>query len=199
MASAKKGPKGEILMKLLECKLDNIIFRAGFASTRAQAKQLVGHSHLTVNGKQHNIASMLVKAGDKISVVPKERSVKMVAANIDQNNYRDVAGWMKVDKQNKTIEIVRIPEFSEIPLYGDPQMIVELYSKTEGLSSGHPHHLTGTGLLSFIPGHTEKSEPCVRLPAVNRRLLPAPTSSRFTILNIPISCPVRTHCSNSPL
>ena len=128
-ASTKKGPTGELLLQLLETKLYNVVFRAGFASTRAQARQFVGHGHLTVNGKKVDIPSFQLNIGDKISVRSKKVSQEMATRYIDENNWRDVLSWVSVDRPSMTFELNKLPERSEIPCEADEQLVVELYSK----------------------------------------------------------------------
>ena len=128
-ASVRKGPTGVILLQFLELRLDNVVYRAGYATTRAQSKQLVSHSHVLVNGKKVNIPSYIVKPGDVIEFRNKEATKKMTEAYASENNWRDVPGWMKSDKNALKCEIIRIPERTEIPNIADEQLVVELFSK----------------------------------------------------------------------
>lgn len=128
-ADKKRGPTGHLLLQLLETKLYNVVFRAGFATTRAQARQLVGHGHLLVNGKKVDIPSFAVKVGDKISIRDKKCSRDLVTRYIEENNWRDVLPWVVVDKGAMTAEISKLPERNEIPCEADEQLVVELYSK----------------------------------------------------------------------
>ena len=128
-ASQQKGVTGDNLMRLLETRLDNVVFRAGFGSSRMQARQLVNHGHILVNGRRVDIPSFQVKIGDQVSVRDRERSKLLVARNIaDSPGYHQV-GWISVDKDAQTFSIQHLPEREEIRSEVNEQLIIELYSK----------------------------------------------------------------------
>ena len=127
-ASAKGGVTGENLLQALESRLDNTIFRLGFTKTRRQARQLVSHKHVTVNGHTVNIPSYAVKPGDVIALRPKSRDLEVVStslANAPRNKYKCV----EVDAKMRTGKFLYEPTMEEIPENINVQLIVELYSK----------------------------------------------------------------------
>ena len=127
-ADNMRGITGENLLQLLERRLDNTVFRLGFAASRSQARQLVSHRHLTVNGKQVNIPSYALKPGDVIAV--KQGSKKMdVFHNALRIRKTNPYEWLEVEKANLSGTFVKIPERAEIPVNINEQLIVELYSK----------------------------------------------------------------------
>ncbi|MFZ1288968.1 MAG: 30S ribosomal protein S4 [Melioribacteraceae bacterium] len=127
-AERMRGITGENLLQLLERRLDNTVFRLGFATSRAQARQLVLHRHFNVNGELVNIPSYLLKVGDVISV--KEQSKKMdVFHNALRIRKSNPYEWIEVEKANLSGKLLKLPERSEIPINVNEQLIVELYSK----------------------------------------------------------------------
>ena len=128
-ADKKKGATGFNLLVILESRLDNVVFRSGWSATRAQARQLVNHGHITLNQKKANIPSMLVGAGDKIDMKIKQVSRTLINGNIEENGWRDVPGWINSNHETSTIEIIRTPDREEIPNFLNEQLVVELYSK----------------------------------------------------------------------
>ncbi len=128
-ASKQKGVTGENLLFLLERRLDNVVFRAGFAATRMQARQIVNHGHMLVNGKKVNIPSYKIKVGDVISVSGREKSKKMIAANIEDNPAAQHPEWLAVEKDQQTFTVNRMPVRDDISRDINEQLIVELYSK----------------------------------------------------------------------
>ncbi|PID76921.1 MAG: 30S ribosomal protein S4 [Deltaproteobacteria bacterium] len=128
-ASRQKGVTGENLLVLLERRLDNVVFRAGFAATRMQARQIVNHGHMLVNGKKVNIPSYKIKPGDIITVSGREKSKKMIAANIEDNPAAQSPEWLAVDKNQQTFSVSRMPVRDDISKDLNEQLIVELYSK----------------------------------------------------------------------
>jgi len=127
-ADKMRGITGENLLQLLERRLDNTVYRLGFATSRAQARQLVLHRHLTVNGKLVNIPSYLLKPGDVIEVKQKSKKMDVFhnALRIRKSNPYE---WIEVEKANLSGTFVSIPERSQIPVNVNEQLIVELYSK----------------------------------------------------------------------
>ena len=129
MAERKSGMAGENLLRILESRLDNIVYRLGFASSRAQARQLVLHGHYTVNGKKVNIPSYLVKEGDVVAVSEKAKATDFMKALVENNSSRPVPQWLDLDRNNYEAKIVRLPGREEIDLEVEEHLIVELYSK----------------------------------------------------------------------
>jgi small subunit ribosomal protein S4 len=127
-ASAKQGVTGENLLQMLEARLDNTVFRLGFASTRRQARQMVTHRHIAVNGELVNIPSYTLRPGDVVSVRPKSRSLEMVndsLADAGRKRYK----WLEVDRKLMSCKLLMLPAIDEIPENINVQLIVELYSK----------------------------------------------------------------------
>ena len=128
-ADRMKGMTGENLMTLLESRLDNVVFRMGFARTRREARQIVDHKHVMVNGKQVNIPSYLVKAGDTIEIKEKCKSSQRYKDVLEATGGRLVPGWLDVDQENLKGEVKALPTREEIDVPVDEMLIVELYSK----------------------------------------------------------------------
>jgi len=126
-AERRKGITGENLLQILETRLDNVVFRMGFASSRAQARQLVRHGHFRVNGKKVNIPSYLVKVGDVISVKETSKDIAVIRENADAN--RTVPKWIEVDRDNLEGKIVALPSREDIDIPVQEHLIVELYSR----------------------------------------------------------------------
>ena len=129
LASKMSGKTGENLLKVLESRLDNVVYRAGFAMSRPEARQLVSHGHFTVNGKAVNIPSYQVKAGDVVAIVEKSMSSDKIKGVLEANASRPALNWLSVDKNKAQATVVNLPERSEIDLQVEEQLIVELYSK----------------------------------------------------------------------
>lgn len=128
-ASRKKGVTGSMLLQMLETRLDNIIFRLGFAVGRRTARQIVRHGHISVNNRKVNIPSYLVKGGDIIGVKETGNSRKSISSTLEITGSRPVPEWLSLDKTQLTANVLRIPERKEISVPIDEHMIVELYSK----------------------------------------------------------------------
>jgi len=129
MASRKKGITGELLLQILESRLDNVVYRLGFATTRAEARQLVRHGHFEVNGKRVNIPSYLVKVNDTISVKEKSKKLERFKEILDVTGAKIVPNWLEVDQENLTGKVVALPSREDIDLQVQEHLIVELYSK----------------------------------------------------------------------
>ncbi|MDD6035643.1 MAG: 30S ribosomal protein S4 [Lachnospiraceae bacterium] len=125
----KYGTTGENMLILLELRLDNVIFRLGFARTRREARQIVDHKHVLVNGKCVNIPSYIVKAGDVISISEKAKSTQRYKDVLEVTGGRTVAGWLEADQENLTGTVKEIPNREQIDVPVDEMLIVELYSK----------------------------------------------------------------------
>jgi small subunit ribosomal protein S4 len=128
-ASRSKGNTGHVLLQLLERRLDNAIFRMGFATTRAMARQIVSHGMVTVNDRKVNIASFLVKAGDEISLKIKDKSKKFIDANVELNNDRPAPKWLSVDAKHYKAKVLQLPDRDDVQFPISEQLIIELYSK----------------------------------------------------------------------
>ena len=129
MASNKKGVTGENLLQILESRLDNVIYRLGYGSSRAQARQLVNHGLFEVNGGKVDIASYLVKAGDVILVREIKKDKKIVKENLEANSARPVPTWLEKDAEKLGGKVVRLASREDIDLPVQEHLIVELYSK----------------------------------------------------------------------
>ena len=128
-AEKQKGMTGENLMITLELRLDNVIFRLGFARTRKEARQIVDHKHVLVNGKSVNIPSYQVKAGDKIEIREKSKSLQRYKDIIAATEGHLVPGWLTADRENLCGEVVEKPNREQIDVPVNETLIVELYSK----------------------------------------------------------------------
>ncbi|NLG04467.1 MAG: 30S ribosomal protein S4 [Clostridia bacterium] len=128
-ADKMKGMTGENLMILLESRLDNVIFRLAFARTRREARQIVGHKHVTVNGKVVNIPSYLVKAGDVIAISEKANGLQRYKDILSVTSGRLVPDWLDVDQENLKGTVKELPLREAIDVPVDEMLIVELYSK----------------------------------------------------------------------
>jgi small subunit ribosomal protein S4 len=128
-ANRQSGITSENLLKMLECRLDNMIFRLGFAPSRASARQLVGHRHFMVNGRLVDIPSFQVKPGDKIQVRGKSRKMEVIHESIRQLREGKQLPWLKLDKASLTGELLEVPNRADIPVTFNENLVVELYSK----------------------------------------------------------------------
>ena len=129
LATKMTGKTGENLLKVLESRLDNVVYRAGFAMSRPEARQLVSHAHFTVNGKKVNIPSYLCKAGDVIAIKADSMSSEKFKLTLEANASRPALNWLSVDRTKGQANVVSLPDRSEIDLVVEENRIVELYSK----------------------------------------------------------------------
>ncbi len=129
VAARKQGVTGEALLSLLERRLDNVVFRAGFAINRSQARQLVKHGHMRVNGRKVSIPSFLVKPGDVVTVKEKSRNIAPILKALEVSLKRQELGWLEVAPDQFAATIKDVPHRSDIDLEVNEQLIVELYSK----------------------------------------------------------------------
>lgn len=129
MAERKEGVTGTNLLQLCESRLDNIVYTAGFASSRAQARQLVNHAHFTVNGSKVDIPSYLVKVGDVVAVKDTSKSTDEFKTLVESNASRPVPKWIDADSAAMTAKVVAVPEREEIATPVEEHLIVEFYSK----------------------------------------------------------------------
>jgi small subunit ribosomal protein S4 len=129
MAERKKGVTGSNLLQLLERRLDNVVYRFGFASNRRQARQLVLHGHINVNGRRVNIPSYLIRVGDTVGLREPSKKLDLIKENIAKIEHRGLPGWVEVDTGSLTGRMLQLPSRDEIALPVQEQLIVELYSK----------------------------------------------------------------------
>ena len=129
LAEKMEGKAGDNLVTLCESRLDNVIYRMGYALTRREARQLVSHRHFTVNGKRVNIPSYRIKAGDVIAPHEKSRSSAKFKDVLEQTTGRLIPMWLESDKENFSAKVVRLPEVGDLDYETQTHLIVELYSK----------------------------------------------------------------------
>ena len=128
-AEKKKGVTGEILLQLLECRLDNLVYRLGFAPSRKAARQLVRHRHFLVNGRIVDIPSYQVKPNDLIKVRDNSKNLDIIHSSLKEFAQTDEIAWLRLNKAALEGELLEIPERQNIPISANEQLIVELYSK----------------------------------------------------------------------
>ena len=129
MAARRPGQTGENLLSILESRLDNVVYRLGFAMSRAEARQMVSHGHFTVNGRKVNIPSYLVKPGMVVALKETSRSIEKFKANIEANAFRPAPKWLEYDKNNFMAKVAAAPAREDVDLPIEEHLIVELYSK----------------------------------------------------------------------
>ena len=129
MATKKSGITGEMLLQILETRLDNVVFRMGLANTRREARQIVNHGHIIVNGQKVNIPSYLIKQGDVITVREKSKNSDRMKEIVETNASRLVPKWLDMDKNTLTGKVVALPARDDIDYEVEEHLIVELYSK----------------------------------------------------------------------
>ena len=128
-AAVSKGITGQLLLQFLERRLDNVVYRMGLATSRAQGRQFVRHGHFQVNGRKVNIPSYLVKPGELVEVRVGSREMPALLANREATGHQAVPGWIEMDRANLRAKILSNPQRQEIALPIQEQLIVELYSK----------------------------------------------------------------------
>ena len=128
-AARKKGITGELLMQFLERRLDNVVYRLGFASSRRQARQLVRHGHVLVDGRKVNIPSCLVSKGDEISIRKKSQENELIRSNIEEIAGRGIPSWLNLDSENFKGQVLELPRHEDVNMPIEESLIVELYSK----------------------------------------------------------------------
>ena len=129
MATKKPGKTGEELLSILETRLDNVVYRCGWASSRAEARQLVVHGHFTINGKRVDIPSYLTTEGEVIAIAEKSRSLDKIKGVIEENASHPIPKWLEVNRDAFEGKIIATPVREDIDLEVDETLIVELYSK----------------------------------------------------------------------
>ena len=128
-AKATRGVTGEIFLKLLECRLDSVIYRLGFAKSRAAARQFVGHGHIAVNGKKTDISSFIVKEGDEIEVRERTSSRQLATRCMEESQARSVPEWLSINADALKATVNRLPSADEVEETINVQLIVEYYSR----------------------------------------------------------------------
>ena len=129
MATKQNGVTGEILLSILESRLDNVVYRLGFANTRREARQMVSHGHITVDGKKVDIASYLVSPGEVISIREKSRNSVRIKEVLEQNAQTPIAKWLELDRNTLQGKVVAPASREDIDYDINETLIVELYSK----------------------------------------------------------------------
>ena len=129
MADRAKGVTGETLLQLLERRLDNIVYRIGFATSRSEARQLVRHGHFSVNGRKVNVPSFLTKMGDVVAVTERSRKVTRITEALDLAQRRGVPDWLEVTPEQFSGRVKAIPARSDLTMPINEKLVVELYSK----------------------------------------------------------------------
>jgi len=129
IAVQKRGVTGDTLLQLLETRLDNVVFKLGFATSRRLARQMVTHGHMRVNGRKASIASMNLKAGDVVEVKDNPKSRRMATMSLEASQLSPVPGWLTLDKDLFKGSVVRIPSREEIAPIVNERLVVELYSR----------------------------------------------------------------------
>lgn len=129
MAARISGNTGENLLSLLERRLDNVVYQLGIASSRTQARQLVRHGHIMVNGKKVDIPSYVVKTGQEIKLVDKQKKNPEVLKSLEERDLERIVGWLKIDRDTFTGTVLRYPKRDDITLPIQESLIVEFYSK----------------------------------------------------------------------
>ncbi len=129
LAERVKGNTGAALLSLLERRLDNVVFKLGFAPSRSAARQVISHGHIHINGRRVSIASYLVRVGDKITVKDSDRSKKLVRESLEELGDPHVQNWLKLDMAKLDAEIIAMPTRDDVTIPVEEQLIVELCSQ----------------------------------------------------------------------
>ena len=128
-ASSASGVTGELLLQQLERRLDNVVFRMGLGTSRRQARQVVRHGHINVNGRKVDIPSFQVKAGDEIAVRESAKQLPVIVAAVDYTSHQPAPAWLEVNRETLSGRVLALPKREDINLPINEQLIVELYSK----------------------------------------------------------------------
>jgi small subunit ribosomal protein S4 len=128
-AERRSGITGEHLLKLLECRLDNVVYRLGFASSRKEARQLVNHGHIVLNGRKAGAPACVLKVGDAVEIRPRSREIESIQAALEAVDGRGIPAWLELDRQAVKGTVRAIPTKDEIALPVNEQLVVELYSR----------------------------------------------------------------------
>ena len=128
-ASKKKGVTGSVFLGLLESRLDNVVYRLGFAVSRRQARQLVRHGHITVNGRRVDLPSYRVRPGDEIAVAEKSRNLELIRQNLEAMKGRKVGPWLSLAVEGMKGKFLRLPDREDLALPVNEQLVIEFYSR----------------------------------------------------------------------
>ena len=128
-ASKKKGVTGSVFLGLLESRLDNVVYRLGFAVSRRQARQLVRHGHITVNGRRVDLPSYRGRPGDEIAVAEKSRNLELIRQNLEAMKGRKVGPWLSLDVEGMKGKFLRLPDREDLALPVNEQLVIEFYSR----------------------------------------------------------------------
>jgi small subunit ribosomal protein S4 len=128
-ALRRRGVTGEMLLQMLEMRLDNLVYRLGFAPSRRAARQFVHHGHVSVNGRRADVPSMILKTGDKIEVRARAASQAYARQSLEQAQSRELSAWLALDREGLRGEVLRVPSRDDIAPFVREQLVVELYSK----------------------------------------------------------------------
>ena len=128
-ASESKGVTGEVLLQMLERRLDNVLYRLNFTLSRSQGRQIVRHGHVTVNGRAVDIPSFLVKPGDVVAIREKSRKLAVILTTLEARKGQSAPAWLDVDADKLSAKVLSVPTRDSIPIPINEQLIVELYSK----------------------------------------------------------------------
>lgn len=128
-ASRSKGNTSDVLLQLLETRLDNVVYRLGFANTRSQARQFVGHGHFTVNGRKVTVPSIALRSGDIVGVRPQSAKSKIFEGMKEKLVAKDIPAWLTLDAESLTAKVIGLPQAADAQPLFDPKQIVELYSR----------------------------------------------------------------------
>nr|pir ribosomal protein S4 - Thermus aquaticus (strain HB8) [Thermus aquaticus] len=128
-ASKKKGVTGSVFLGLLESRLDNVVYRLGFAVSRRQARQLVRHGHITVNGRRVDLPSYRVRPGDEIAVAEKSRNLELIRQNLEAMKGRKVGPWLSLEVEGMKGKFLRLPDREDLALPVNEQLVIEFYSR----------------------------------------------------------------------
>lgn len=128
-AVRRKGNTGENLLILIECRLDNVLYHMGMAQSRTEARQIIGHGHVYVNGKKVTIASFLVREGMEVASHPRDRSKKLVSENLEFTKLREKPSWVSVNEQELKGKVVALPTREDISVETDERLIIEFCSR----------------------------------------------------------------------
>jgi small subunit ribosomal protein S4 len=128
-AASKRGVTGEVLLQILESRLDSVVYGLGFATTRAAARQMVGHGHIHVNGVKVSASSYHVRINDVVEVKDKSGSRQLATRNLELSANRSIPDWLQLEKDSFKGSIVRLPSMEELQPFGNIQTIVEFYSR----------------------------------------------------------------------
>ena len=129
MATKRHGITGEMLLQILESRLDNVVFRLGLANTRREARQIVNHGHVTLNGHKADIPSILVKPGDVVAIREKSKNSARIKEIVEDNAKKVIPQWLDMDKNTLTGKVIRLANREDIDYEVEEHLIVELYSK----------------------------------------------------------------------